>query len=96
MLDLSTLLFTPDPTHEMCTAVTGWEDMAADALREILSVEVPLGDTESTRGHAGVLRCLIFSLSQPSHALRVHAIKMLKLVSSPNRMLLFSQQTPSP
>ncbi|TEB39614.1 hypothetical protein FA13DRAFT_12801 [Coprinellus micaceus] len=67
--------------------VTGWEDMAADALREILSVEVPLGDTESTRGHAGVLRCLIFSLSQPSHALRVHAIKMLKLVSSPNPVL---------
>ncbi|KAF6763749.1 hypothetical protein DFP72DRAFT_482644 [Ephemerocybe angulata] len=68
----------------IATKVKGWEDVAADALSDMCSVKVPLEETDLTQPHARLLRSLIVSLSQPQHALRIHAIKMLKHVSSPS------------
>ncbi|KAF5338736.1 hypothetical protein D9611_013350 [Ephemerocybe angulata] len=65
-------------------AVKGWEDVAADALSDMCSVKVPLEERDLIQPHARLLRSLIVSLSQPNHALRIHAIKMLKHVLSPS------------
>lgn len=73
-------------------AVTIWVEMTADALEDILSVDAHDGSKPS---RAGVLRNLIFSLSQPSHTLRIHAIKMLKHFTSINRMVLDCGMTDS-
>lgn len=63
--------------------VQAWERMAADALHDLLSVEVPDDVAKTARSHVGVLKSLILRLGQQNGALSIHAIKMIMHLSSP-------------
>lgn len=62
--------------------------MAANALTDVCAVQVTLEETLNDQPpppHAMVMGSLILSLSQSDRMLRIHAIKMLKYVSLPDR-----------
>ena len=53
--------------------------MAAAALRDVSSINTLAEDAEPAQEHAHIPRLLLQSLSQPSHSIRSHGVKMLNL-----------------